>query len=218
MRVLLADDHALVRSGIRALLEADGAVVVAEASNGIEAVRLAHETSPEVAFVDVAMPEMSGIEAARRIHEAHPEIRIVMLSMHAERLYVSEATRVGASGYVAKDAASYELAGAIEAALAGDVYLSSAAESAGREVPTSDADAPAGEIDCLTERERQVLQLIAEGLSSSEIGIALGIGVRTVDSHRQNVMGKLGIRTIAELTKCAVRNGLCDLASRDPNR
>lgn len=211
--VLLAEDHALVRSGIRSLLEAARAQVVAEASDGREAVRLAAQLRPEVIFMDVAMPGLNGIEAARQIHQAAPDVRIVMLSMHADRQYIYESARAGACGYVIKDAAFTELLAAIEAVLQGRRYLSpSAAEVAMDDyLRRARGEVRSSAVDALSGREREVLQLIAEGNSSAEIARLLHISVRTVDTHRHNIMQKLDIHSIAGLTKVAIRHGLCGL-------
>jgi RNA polymerase sigma factor (sigma-70 family) len=211
VKVLLADDHALVRAGIRSLLETAGAHVVGEASDGREALRLAAELKPDVVFMDVAMSSLNGIEATRQIHRTQPEIRVIMLSMHAERQYIYESARAGATGYVLKDAPFSELLTAIEAALAGRTYLSpTAAELAMDDyLRRAKGDAVHSELEKLSAREREVLQLLAEGKSSAEIASQLHISSRTVDTHRQNLMQKLQIHTIAGLTRFAIRHGLC---------
>jgi DNA-binding NarL/FixJ family response regulator len=210
-RVLLAEDHAMVRSGIRALLESVNMEVVGEASDGHEALRLAGETSPDVVLLDVAMPRLNGIEAARQIMEAHPKCKIIMLSMHADEQYVYEALRAGVNGYVVKDAAFGELVTAIRTVLSGRNYLSPSLadlvttdyirRARGQDVPS--------ELDKLSNRQRQVLQLIAEGHSSAEAAKILHISVRTVEAHRFHLMEKLGLHNIAEVTKFAVRHGIC---------
>lgn len=213
IRVLLADDHALVRSGIRSLLEGAGAHVVGEADDGRSAVRMCAELKPEVVFMDVAMPGLNGIEAARQIHQQQPEVCIIVLSMSADRQYIFESARAGASGYVLKDAAFTELLAAIESVTAGRRYLSAQAAEVAMDDYLRRAKGEVGptELDKVTGREREVLQLIAEGRSSAEIAALLHISVRTVDTHRHNIMQKLGIHSIAGLTKFAIRNGLCAL-------
>jgi RNA polymerase sigma factor (sigma-70 family) len=209
VKVLLADDHALVRAGIRSLLEASGASVVGEASDGREALRLAAKLQPDVVFMDVAMSTLNGIEAARQLHRSHPEVRIIMLSMHAERQYIYESARAGATGYVLKDAAFSDLLAAIEAALDGRTYWSpAAAELAMDDYLHRKGEAVPSATEKLSGREREVLQLLAEGQSSAEIAEQLGISTRTVDTHRQNLMQKLQIHTIAGLTRFAIRHGL----------
>ena len=213
VRVLLADDHALVRTGMRSLLEGARAQVVGEASDGREAVRMCTELRPEVVFMDVAMPGLSGIEAARQLHQLHPEVGIIMLSMHADRQYIYESARAGASGYVLKDAAFTELLTAIDAVIQGGRYLSAQAAELAMDdyLRRARGESGSSELDKVSAREREVLQLIAEGHSSGEIAQRLFISARTVDTHRHNLMQKLGIHSIAGLTKFAIRHGLCSL-------
>jgi len=213
VKVLLADDHALVRTGIRSLLEGARAQVVGEASDGREAVRMCAELRPEVVFMDVAMPGLSGIEAARQLHQLQPEVGIIMLSMHADRQYIYESARAGASGYVLKDAAFTELIAAIDTVLQGRRYLSAQAAEVAMDDYLRRARGEVGSsaLDKVSAREREVLQLIAEGHSSGEIARLLHISVRTVDTHRHNLMQKLGIHSIAGLTRFAIRHGLCSL-------
>jgi DNA-binding NarL/FixJ family response regulator len=213
VRVLLGDDHALVRTGIRALLETAGVQVVGEAADGRELVALATTLAPDVIFADVTMPGMNGIEATRQICKASPQARVVMLSMHADRQYIYESAAAGASGYVLKDAAFSDLLKAIEEVMKGGRYLSPGAAALAMDDYVDRAQGHVGtsEFDKLTDREREVLQLIAEGRSSTQIGKLLFISARTVDTHRKNIMSKLGIRTIAGLTKFAIRNRISPL-------
>jgi DNA-binding NarL/FixJ family response regulator len=210
-RILLAEDHGLVRSGIRALLESAKMEVVAEASHGLEAVTLAEQLTPDVILMDVAMPTQNGIEATRAILAKNPGQRIIMLSMHAEEQYVYEALRAGAAGYVLKDAAFSELVTAIETVLSGKTYLSPSLADvvAGDYVRRARGERLPSDVEKLSNRERQVLQLITEGHSSAEAAKILHISVRTVETHRLHLMDKLEIRNIAELTKFAIRNGIC---------
>jgi DNA-binding NarL/FixJ family response regulator len=215
VRVVLADDHALVRSGIRSLLEASGNEVVGEAASGRDAVRLVTEQNPDIALLDVAMHQLNGIEAAREIRRQHPTVRIVMLSMHDEPQYVEQAVAAGASGYVLKEAAFDQLLQAIDAVMAGDSFLrgegADSGERSSRREPIQNDD-----LNRLTSRERQVLELIADGRSSIEIGKHLSISPRTVDTHRKNIMDKLGVHSIARLTRFAIQHGLCSLDAERP--
>jgi DNA-binding NarL/FixJ family response regulator len=204
-RILLVDDHAVLREALRALLEAAGFEVIGEAGNGRDAVRLAGELRPEVAVIDVAMPGLNGIDATRAILRESPATRVVVLTVHAEDAYLTEALQAGARGYVLKSQASADLIRAIEEVLQGAMYLSPGVSStlveaflAGRPLPP----------DPLTPREREVLQLIAEGLSTKEIGAVLGVSTKTAETHRSRLMAKLGIHHIAGLVRYAVRRGL----------
>jgi DNA-binding NarL/FixJ family response regulator len=223
IRILLADDHALVRSGIRSLLERTGEragpgslgpmEVVAETSDGREAARLARVMAPDLAILDVAMPRLNGIEAVRQIRDELPATRVIMLSMHADSKYVYESLRAGAAGYVLKDSVFDELLSAIKAVMGGRTHVSPPLAAlwqtaVGR---AQDLAASTSDVDKLSPREREVLQLVGEGQSNREIADALGVSVRTVETHRENVTRKLEIRTVAGLTRFAIRNGLCSL-------
>ncbi len=212
LNVLIADDHTLVRSGIRALLEtAPDVAVVGEAANGRQAVEMARALSPGLVLMDVGMAELNGIDAARQIHEAAPGMRIVMLSMHEDRHYVFESLKAGAAGYVLKGSAFAELLSAIATVMGGKNYISPALAGAVMEDYISRAQGGVtenAELARLTGREREVLQLIAEGRSSAEVAEQLRISVRTIDTHRHNIMVKLEIHSIAGLTKFAIRHGL----------
>jgi DNA-binding NarL/FixJ family response regulator len=215
LNVLLVEDHTLVRSGIRALLEKANPdlKVVGEADDGQSAVELVRQLNPQLVLMDVAMPGLNGIEATRQIRAAHPQVRILMLSMHDDPQYVDESMRSGANGYVLKGAAFQELLAAIAAVMDGQSYLSTALSerASGRAIgPT--LEPASGEVTKLSAREREVLQHIAEGKSSAEVAELLQISVRTVDTHRHNIMSKLGIHSIAGLTKFAIRHGLCMLS------
>jgi DNA-binding NarL/FixJ family response regulator len=209
VRVLLADDHALVRAGIRALLEGlEGVVVVAEAGNGSEVLELARKHRPDVVLLDISMPGIGGLEASAQLKQELPEVRVVMLSMHANEEYVLQALRAGAVGYMLKDSATAELELALQAVMEGETYLSPPISRQVVEgyVQRVGAEQPAA--DHLTPRQRQVLQLIAEGLSTKEIAYRLELSVKTVETHRAQLMERLQIRDIAGLVKYAIRNGL----------
>jgi DNA-binding NarL/FixJ family response regulator len=196
--VLLADDHALVRRGFRRMLEDETDIeVIGEASNGIEAVSLAVERRPNVIVMDYAMPELDGVQATAEIKNKAPDCAVLMLSMHADENYVRNAVDAGARGYLMKNAIEVDLATAIREVAAGRTYGLTAAP------PPSDAD-----LDKLTPRERQILQLIAQGHSNKEIAALLGLSPNTVSAHRANLMDALGIHKTAELVLYAIRKGL----------
>lgn len=212
VRLLIADDHQILRGGLRALLEREPDMqVVAEASDGREALRLAEESRPDVAVLDIGMPELNGIEAAKQLRKNLPGLRIIALSMHSDRRFVVEMLRSGASCYVLKDAAPDELVHGIREALAGRVFLGTGVANVVVDEFLTRLGAEAETGPVLTEREREVVQLIAEGAGNKQIAAKLFISVRTVESHRANIMQKLGLRTVAELTKYAVREGLTSL-------
>ena len=213
-RVLLVDDHRIVREGLRAVLSSQmGLEVVGEATDGSEAVRLDAELAPDVILMDVAMRGMTGIEATRRIVAERSSTRILALSMHADGRLVHEMLGAGASGYLLKDCAAEELEAAIKTVLAGKIYLSPAIESTlAAKRPGSPGHAGLDEADpMLTRREREVLQHVADGKTSARIAVDLGVSIKTVETHRKQIMDKLGIRTIAGLTKYALRQGITGL-------
>jgi DNA-binding NarL/FixJ family response regulator len=214
-RVLLVEDHTLVRMGIRALLGSAGkeVEVVGEAGNGRDAVELCRTLNPDLVLMDVAMPELNGIEAARQILGQQPEVRIIMLSMHATRQHIFESLKAGVRGYVLKDAAFADLLVAIRAVMAGRTHVSPQLSDVVMQdyIRRAKGTEPVDELEKLSGREREILQLIAEGKSSAEIADALHISVRTVDTHRHNLMEKLRIHSIAGLTRFAIRTGLCSL-------
>jgi len=212
IRVLLVDDHELMREGLRAILERESDIeVVGEASSGREAVAKADSLGPDVVIMDVAMKDMNGIEATRQIRAERPTVRVVALSSHADRRYVAAILEAGASGYVLKADAYDELRRAVHAVAQGRNYLCS--EVAGGVIEAAaGSGAPAGSVFTrLGPREREVLQLLAEGLSSPQIARRLHVATTTIESHRRNLMGKLGLHSVAELTKYAVREGLTSL-------
>jgi DNA-binding NarL/FixJ family response regulator len=205
VRILLADDHALVRDSLKALLEGAGFDVVAEASDGAEAVRLAFQFRPDIALLDLSMPVLNGIDAAKQIAEASPSTRTILLTMHNEDRYVLEGLRAGAAGYVLKTRAATALVEAIQNVQNGDVHLSTGTSRSalGRLLASAEPAA-----DVLSARERQALQLIAEGKNTKEIAGMLGLSVKTVESHRARIAQKLNLHTTAELVRYAIRRGL----------
>jgi len=204
-RLLLADDHAIMRDGLRAILKAEGFEVVGEASDGLETVRLCEELRPDVVVLDLSMPLLNGMDATRQILKTSPRTKIVLLTMHTEDQLVLASLRAGVVGYVLKNQAASCLVQAIQAARKGEVYLSPGVSRALADAYLSKDDTPP---DPLSMRERQVLQLIAEGKNVKEIGIILGVSTKTAESHRTNIMDKLHIHDVAGLTRYAIRQGL----------
>ena len=205
IRLLLAEDHVIVRQGLRALLERAGMVVIGEASDGPEALRLARTHQPEVAILDIAMPHLNGLETARRLREALPQTKIIVLTMHTEEPYVLEALQAGVVGYVLKTQAAVDIVQAIHAALQGAIYLSPRVTNVVVQTYMTRATLPP---DPLTSREREIVQRIAEGQTTKEIAAHLGLSVKTVESHRINLMRKLDIHETATLVRYAIRRGL----------
>jgi DNA-binding NarL/FixJ family response regulator len=213
-RLLLVEDHALVRTGIRALLGASEEMqVVGEASNGHEAVELCKTLKPDIVLMDLALGDMNGIQATREIGVDAPEARVIMLSMHCDQQYIYESLRAGARGYLPKSAAFTELLVAIGEVMGGRNYVSPSLAGSVIDdyVRRAQGTAEPNEAAKLSPREREVIELIAEGNSSAEVARRLHISVRTVDTHRHNIMQKLRLNSIAALTKFAIRNGLCFL-------
>ena len=211
IRVLLADDHQMMREGLKALLEKTNRMtVVGEAEDGKSTVSLAARLAPNVVVMDVAMPGLNGIEAARKIRKANPSARIIALSGHADRRLVREMLMAGASGYVLKNRACEELIHAIEEVMQGRTYLSPEVTQGVVDTYVRNTPKP-GEnpaFATLTDREREVLQLLAEGRSTKEMAGELAVSVKTVETHRQNIMRKLQLFSVAELTKYAIREGV----------
>jgi DNA-binding NarL/FixJ family response regulator len=200
--VVLADDHDMVRAGIRSVLSTQPDVqVVAEADNGLAAVEAAERLKPDVAILDITMPGLGGVSATQRIVALGAGTKIIALSMHAEAQFVSSMLAAGASAYLLKNTAARELVAALRAVMRGETYLSAKAA----EVAPAGGDA---RLAGLTDREREVLQLLAEGRSNKEIADALFLGTRTVETYRAQIMDKLNIRSVAGLTKFAIRHGL----------
>ena len=209
VRVLLADDHTLVRAGIRALLnELPGVQVVAEAGDGREAVELAKAHQPNLILMDISMKGLNGIEATAQVKRELPEVRVIILSMHASEEHVAQALRAGASGYMLKDAATQELALAVAAVMRGEAYLSPLISKQVVESYVQRRGADNGPLDMLTSRQRQILQLIAEGKSTKQIAHLLSLSVKTVETHRAQLMERLEIRDVPGLVRYAVRVGL----------
>ena len=208
IRILLVDDHRMVRQGFRMILEAqEDMEVIGVAGNGHDAVEMARNLKPDVVVMDVPMPGLNGIEAARRIREAEPLVRVLALSVHRDGVYVREIVRAGAEGYILKESADSELIAAVRAVAAGNSYLSPEVAGAVLKDYRKHATNP---LDLLSSREREVLQSIAEGKTNKEIATNLSLSVYTVDGHRTRIMEKLGLHSIGELVRFAVRNGLVD--------
>ncbi len=213
IKIVLADDHQIVRHGLRSLLSAEPDMqVVGEADNGREVVRLVQEKSPQVVIMDISMPDLNGIEATRQILGERPGIKVIALSMHSDSLFVLNMFKAGASGYLLKDCALEELVKAVRTVLSRKIYLSPGISDIvikdfviGWSPPDSSA------YSILTTREREVLQLMAEGRNTNQIAESLCVSVKTVEAHRKQLMNKLDIHSVAELTKYAIRQGLTSL-------
>ena len=210
VRILLADDHGLIRAGIRALLEAiEGVQVIGEADNGRDAIALALQHSPNIVVMDISMRELNGIEAAEQIVAQAPATRVLILSMHAEEEFVRRAMKAGASGYLVKDSAPVELRMAIEALERGEMYLSSRVS---RHLVSALTGAKSeSTLESLSLRQREVLQMNAEGKSTKQAAAVLGVSVKTVETHRAALMERLAIRDVAGLVKFAARNNLISI-------
>ena len=210
VRILIADDHKIIRDGLKTLIDKEvGMKVIAEAENGLETVRLVQKLRPNVVIMDVSMPDMNGVDATRKIMEETPGVRIVGLSMHSDRHYVLGMLEAGASGYLLKDCAFEELTKAIRQIAEGNTYLSPRIAEIVVKGYLDKKSSALG--SALTSRERGVLQLVAEGMSAKEVAVHLNMSVKTVETHRRNMMVKLNMRSIAELTKYAVREGLVSI-------
>lgn len=209
IRVILAEDHTLVRAGIRSLLDAlDGVQVVAEAGDGREALQLIQTHQPDVVITDIAMSGLNGLETAARMTKEFPRVRIIVLSMYANQEFVAQALRAGATAYLLKDAAVGELELALKAVTRGETYLSSAISKHVIDGYLRQADGNASPFQELTARQREILQLIAEGHSTKEIAHTLNVSVKTVEAHRAGLMARLDIHDIAGLVRYAIRVGL----------
>jgi two-component system response regulator NreC len=207
LRLILADDHQIVRQGLRVLLEREGIEIAGEALDGRAAVTLADVYRPDLAVLDLSMPGLNGVDAGREILSRHPKIGIILLTVHSEEYQVITALRAGIRGYVIKTQAADELVRAIREVAAGGLYLSPDVSRIVVGAYLSGAELPA---DPLTPRERQVLQLVAEGKTTKEVAVVLGLSSKTAESYRARVMEKLGIHQTAGLVRYAIRNGLIE--------
>jgi DNA-binding NarL/FixJ family response regulator len=210
IKILLADDHRILREGLRSLIDGlPNMEVIGEATNGREALQVAGQQGPDVVIMDVNMPDLNGIEATRLLMKELPTVKVIGLSMYSDKRFVDGLLRAGARGYILKSGAFEELANAVHTVMAGDIYLSRKVTGVVVEnyVGILTAGEPALQA-VLTAREREVLQLLAEGRSSKEIASRLHVSEKTVHTHRQNIMEKLDIHSIAELTKYAIREGI----------
>ncbi len=212
LRIVIADDHRLFLLGLRQFLgKQPGVRIVAEAATGLAAVAAAAEHRPDILLLDISMPDLNGIEAARRIHDETPDTRVIILSMHADRRYVTEALRAGARGYLLKSSAPEEVLRAIRKVSSGQFHLAEGIEQVVAQAVQASGPAGDSAFGMLSSREREVLQLLAEGKSTRQIGDLLNVSAKTVETHRQHIMDKLQLRTVAELTRYAIREGLTPL-------
>jgi len=208
-RIFLADDHSIVRDGIKALLEKErDFTVIGEADNGRDAVQSVCKLQPDIVIMDIAMPKLNGIEATRQLIGEHPKLKIIVLSMHADKRFVTEVLKAGAVGYLQKSCAFKHLITAIRTVLEGHVYMSPEITGVVVEAFRLQKSGSAGTDRELSPKEREVLQLLAEGHSSKEIADFLHVSCKTIDTHRQHIMEKLGLRSVAQLTKYAIREGI----------
>ena len=213
VKIILADDHRIMREGLRALLEKEpGIEVIAEAENGRTTVELSRELNPDVVVIDIGMPDLNGIDATRQIVSEASTVKVIALSMHSDRKFVREMLSAGASGYLLKDAAYEELGTALATVLNNQTYLSPkiadtvVKDYLGKVEPHESKASPS-----LTKREREVLQLIAEGKTTKDIASRLYVSIKTIETHRKQIMDKVGLNSVAELTKYAIREGLTSL-------
>jgi two-component system response regulator NreC len=226
IKLMLVDDHDVVRTGLRSFLETQpGFEVIAEAKNGLQALEKAREAQPDIVLMDITMPDMDGMEATLQLKKLYPDCQILVLTVHADKQYFMKMLSVGASGYITKQAAADELVAAIKAVAAGHVYLQPALArwlledyqqlAKGTTLPvldkTSEKDKNAIGLDILSERERQVLELVGEGLNNQAIGMKLGLSPKTIARHRERIMKKLNMHSRTEMVKFAIRTGLISL-------
>jgi DNA-binding NarL/FixJ family response regulator len=209
IRIILADDHNLTRAGLRLLLEQiEGVEILGEADNGRDALALVRQHTPQLVLMDISMPELNGIEALTRISKDVPNARVIILSTHSDEAHVLDALRAGAAGYLLKNAATQELHAAVEAVAKGGTYLSPQVASVVIARSTGRASSTPGALDHLTSRQREILQLIAEGKSTKEMAFLLNVSVKTIETHRAQLMDRLNIRDIAGLVRYALKAGL----------
>lgn len=204
-RILLVDDHALVRQGLRSLLEREGFTVVGEAADGLEAIQQTRSLLPDIVVMDISMPSENGLNAAREVHKSCPGVKVILLTQHSEEVYIADALEAGVAGYVLKSQVSNDLLLAIRQILGGKVYISPGVSGAVLTAYKSRVDKKS---DVLTLRERQVLQLIAEGKTTRDVASLLFISVKTAETHRSRLMQKLDIHETAGLVRYAIRRGL----------
>ena len=214
IRVLVADDHAIIREGLRVMLgNQPDMEVIGTASNGYEAIRLADQNKPDVVVIDISMPELNGIEAIQQILPRHPDIKVIVLSIHETKPYIYRTLKAGAKGYLIKETAGLEVVDAVRAVYRGERYLSQRisdllTDGSFRNLEVSMEVSP---LEQLSSREREILQLVAEGKTSQEIAIRLSISPKTVDTYRSRLMGKIGVEDVAGLVKFAIQNGVISL-------
>ena len=213
IRIAIVDDHELFLQGLKSLLQKqEGFEVVGEAGNGADAVEMISRVKPDVVVLDVEMPDIDGISTARNLIALHKDLKILALSIHDERDYVTAMINAGASGYILKDSAVEELKAAIRRVVSGQQYLSpDLVDVVLESIRKPETDSEKRATDALTEREKEILIMIAEGGSTKEIAFNLGLSIKTIDAHRQRIMNKLEMRSIAELTRVAIRDGLTDV-------
>ena len=215
VKIILADDHRILREGLRALLEKQAGIeVIAEAEDGKTTVELAHELKPDVVIIDISMPDLNGIDATRQIVNASPHVKVIALSMHSDKKFVREMLSAGASGYLLKDSAFEELDTALATVVSNQTYLSPRiADTVIRDYLGKIDTGKSSTTLSLTAREREVLQLLAEGRTTKEIASKLCLSIKTIETHRKQIMDKVGLKSVAELTKYAIREGLTTLES-----
>lgn len=212
IKVVIADDHAIIREGLKGLLEKKGVTVLAIAKNGREAVNYAIDLMPDIVMMDISMPDLNGMEATLRLKKSVPDTKVIALSMHSTKKHIDDMFSAGASGYILKESAFKEIYNAIQEVIKGNFYLS---PSIARTYVEFNLSKPIGKetpvFKQMTEKEREVLQLIAEGLSTKEIAASLHVSIKTIEAHRRNIMKKLNIFSIAGLTKYAIKEGIVSL-------
>jgi DNA-binding NarL/FixJ family response regulator len=213
IKIILADDHRIMREGLRALLEKEAGIeVIAEADNGRTTVELSRELNPDVVVIDIGMPDLNGIDATRQIVSESPAVKVIALSMHSDRKFVREMLSAGASGYLLKDSAFEELGTALSTVINNQTYLSpKIADTVVKDYLGKIETKESKLSPALTKREREVLQLIAEGKTTKDIASQLYVSIKTIETHRKQIMDKVGLNSVAELTKYAIREGLTSL-------
>ncbi|MBT3252050.1 MAG: response regulator transcription factor [Candidatus Marinimicrobia bacterium] len=209
IKIILADDHKIVREGLISLLnQQDDMKVLADAAEGFSIIKFARKFKPDVVITDISMPELNGIEATEVIHKEFPKMKIIALSMHSEKHVILRVLRAGANGYLLKDSAFLELVKAIRSVLKGEIYLSSKITDMVVNEYIKKISENESDLDLLSVREKEVLQLISEGKSTKEIAALLFVSIKTIESHRKHLMEKLGLFTVADLTRFAIKEGL----------